>query len=93
MLYVCSYAFAQQHFDGVAPVGLGTILISSPHDLSFVNKLHLLAQFLIHGGYDADFGVGRKFKVVFKASKRFPQVKTTKHISLGMVCQKGTGLI
>ena len=49
--------FAQKHFDRVAPVRYGTVMIPSVFGLGVVDAFHFVAQSAAYRGNDADLAV------------------------------------
>jgi len=56
-------AFAQKHFDRVAPVRYGAVMIPCIFSLSVMDQFHFIAQSAAYRGNDADFAVRRTLKL------------------------------
>ena len=56
-------AFAQKHFDRVAPVRYGAVMIPCVFSFGVVDAFHFVAQSAAYRGNDADFAVRRTLKL------------------------------
>jgi len=56
-------AFAQKHFDRVAPVRYGAVMVPCVFGFGVVDAFHFVAQSAAYCGDDADFAVRRPLKI------------------------------